>query len=171
MQQNLIQHIGFLVPDLEDAIARWIAVTGYSFKGPVRFHAEHHVDSASPEPRLQVNRIALSIEGPPHIELVEVVPGSGSHGPSEVGPHHICFRGIADPEAHRRDLAERGVPTDAMVLDEDGNTLLFFTDKAALDGIRLEMVGTSPGRVFTDDGSREILRDPVTGIPDLSVLD
>jgi hypothetical protein len=44
--------------------------------------------------------------------------------------------------------------------------LLFFTDKNALDGVRLELVTSLPNPIVADDGA-ELARDPVTGRVDV----
>jgi hypothetical protein len=157
----LIEHIGILVPDLEEGIARWSAATGYTFSPIARYRTERYVDHTEDGPHFHDARIAFSREGAPRIELMEVT-GEGTHGPAELGIHHLGFQGIADPEAHAAALAAAGVGHDGVSYDAEGRILLCFTDKTALDGIRLELISPLPGPIVRDDGT-ELPRDPQTG--------
>lgn len=165
MSAPLIEHIGILVPNLEAAIERWSAATGYTFSPIARYRTSRYSDSSDPEPHEHNARISFSKEGPPRIELMEVA-GEGTHGHAQVGIHHFGFPGTSDPEAKLAELAALGVPDDGQSLTEDGRILLWFTEKSALDGIRLEFISPLPGPVVADDGS-ELYRDPQTGRADL----
>lgn len=161
MTAPLIDHIGILVPDLEDAIERWSRVTGYTFSPIGRYRTDHYADHTDPEPHFHDARISFSREGTPRIELMEVT-GNGTHGPAQVGVHHLAIMGVADPEARRAELAADGVEIDGCAFTPDGRILLMFTDKAVLDGVRMEYISPIPGPVVADDGS-ELWRDPATG--------
>jgi hypothetical protein len=161
----LIDHIGILVVDLEEAIERWSAATGYTFSPIARYRTDRYVDSSNQEPHFHDARISFSKEGPPRIELMEVT-GEGTHGIDQVGIHHFGFGGISDAEGAMRDLAAVGVGDDGVSLDAEGRVLLWFSEKEALDGIRLEFVSTLPGPVVADDGS-ELPIHPETGRRDL----
>lgn len=165
MTAPLIDHIGILVPNLEEAIQRWTAVTGYTFSPIARYRTSRYCDHTDREPHDHDARISFSLEGPPRIELMEVT-GEGTHGPAQVGVHHLGINGIADPEGRRDELAALGIEEDGVSLDAEGRILLFFTEKQSLDGVRLEFVSTLPGPVVADDGSA-LPRDPVTGRADL----
>jgi hypothetical protein len=89
------------------------------------------------------------------------VTGQGTHGPSEVGIHHLGMNGIEDPEAVLAELEGKGVPHDGRALNPEGLIHLFFTDKRVLDGIRLEFVSTRRGPTVQDDGSA-LWRNPET---------
>jgi catechol 2,3-dioxygenase-like lactoylglutathione lyase family enzyme len=157
----LIEHIGFLVPDLEEAIERWSALTGYTFSPIARYRTQTYADHSDAEPHFHDARISFSAEGPPRIELMEVT-GEGTHGASEVGIHHFGFPGTASPEDRLAELAALGVGHDGVSYDADGRVLLCFTDKAALDGVRLEYISPLPGPTVADDGSA-LWKDPETG--------
>ena len=161
MSGPLIEHIGILVPNLEEAIERWTAITGYTFSPIARYRTQNYSDRNDPTPHFHDARISFSKEGPPRIELMEVT-GEGTHGPAQVGVHHFGFPGTADPEGRLAELAELGVPDDGRALTDDGRILLWFTDKAALDGVRLEYVSPLPGPTVADDGSA-LWVDPETG--------
>ncbi|HEY9498342.1 MAG TPA: VOC family protein [Terrimesophilobacter sp.] len=164
MTAPLIEHIGILVPNLEQAIERWSAATGYTFSPIARYRTGRYSDRSNPALHDHDARISFSAEGPPRIELMEV-SGEGTHGPAQLGIHHFGFPG-SDPEARVAALAGLGVDVDGISSDDEGRILLCFTDKAALDGIRLEFISPLPGPIVADDGSA-LRRDPVTGRADL----
>ncbi|TPX03776.1 VOC family protein, partial [Schumannella luteola] len=161
MNAPLIEHIGILVPDLEEAIERWSTVTGYTFSPIGRYRTDRYADHSDATPHHHDARISFSLEGPPRIELMEVT-GDGTHGPEQLGIHHLGIQNVADPEGRRELLAEQGVAIDGCSFDADGRILLMFTDKSFLDGIRVEFISPLPGPLVADDGS-PLWRDPVTG--------
>jgi catechol 2,3-dioxygenase-like lactoylglutathione lyase family enzyme len=161
----LVEHIGILVRNLEEAIERWTAVTGYRFSPIARYRTSRYRERVDNELHELDARISFSLQGPPRIELVEVT-GSGTHGPTQLGVHHLGFMGVADPEGRMAQLQQLGIADDGISLDEEGHVLLFLTDKQALDGVRLELISPRPGPVVADDGSA-LPRDPKTGRVDL----
>jgi hypothetical protein len=165
MTAPFIEHVGILVPDLEAAIERWSVVTGYTFSPVVRYRTSRYTDHSDATPHFHDARISFSREGAPRIELMEVT-GAGTHGPDQVGVHHLGFYGVADPAGRMAALAAAGVGHDGISYDAEGRILLCFTDKAALDGIRLELISPLPGPLVADDGS-ELPADPVTGRKDI----
>ena len=161
MWPALIDHVGILVPDLEEAIERWSAATGYTFSPIARYRTSRYSDLSDPAPHYHDARMSFSREGLPKIELLEVT-GSGTHGPDQLGFHHLGFRGFDDPALRLAELERLGVRSDGMSLDESGFVLLCFTDKRDLDGIRLELISPARGPVVADDG-RQLPIDPATG--------
>jgi catechol 2,3-dioxygenase-like lactoylglutathione lyase family enzyme len=165
MTAPLIEHIGILVPNLEEGIARWSAATGFTFSPIARYRTQRYVDHSDSTPHFHDARISFSREGSPRIELMEVT-GTGTHGPDELGVHHFGFQGVADPDARVAELATQGIGHDGTSKDTEGRTLLCFTDKTALDGVRLELISPLPGPLVADDGS-ELPTDPNTGRKDV----
>lgn len=165
LSPQTIDHIGILVPNLEEGIARWSAATGYTFSPIARYRTDRYADHSNPEPHFHDARISFSLEGPPRIELMEVT-GTGTHGPAEVGVHHLAFTAVEDCQGRMDALAELGIGSDGISLDVEQRILLWFTEKAALDGVRLEFVSPLRGPIVADDGS-ELPRDPETGRADL----
>ncbi|WP_442575348.1 VOC family protein [Microbacterium sp. F51-2R] len=148
---RLIEHIGVLVEDLEAAIAQWESVLGYTF-GPIcRYRTDSWIDSSDPQPHAHDARIVFSQQGPPRIELMEVT-GKGTHGPSQLGFHHFGIVQVEGADELRNQFIERGVGVDGASLDAEGRAILWFTDPAELNGIRLEFVGVEPQPAFTDSG-------------------
>jgi len=161
MTAPLVEHIGILVPDLEEAIGRWSAATGYTFSPIGRYRTDRYSDHSDPDLHHHDARISFSLEGPPRIELMEVT-GKGTHGPDQLGIHHLGIQNVADAEGHRDALALKGIAIDGCSFDTEGRILLMFTDRTALDGIRLEFISPLPGPLVADDGSA-LWRDPATG--------
>ncbi|HEY4224338.1 MAG TPA: VOC family protein [Pseudolysinimonas sp.] len=165
MWPALIDHVGILVPDLEEAIERWSAATGYTFSPIARYRTPRYSDHSDATPHFHDARMSFSRQGPPQIELLEVT-GSGTHGPEQLGIHHLGFRGIDDPAQRLAELEVLGLRSDGLSLDEQGRLLLCFTDKRDLDGIRLELISPLRGPVVADDG-RALPIDPATGRADM----
>jgi catechol 2,3-dioxygenase-like lactoylglutathione lyase family enzyme len=160
MPAPLVDHIGILVPDLDAAIARWSAATGYTFSPVGRYRTAGYSDESDTTPHAHDARFVLSRETGPAIELLEVT-GSGTHGPHRTGIHHLALR-VDDAEAQVSRLAGHGIAVDAWSREPDGRMHICFSDRAALDGIALEFISNFPGPIVTDDGS-PAWRDPATG--------
>ena len=157
----LIEHVGILVPNLEEAIERWSSATGYTFSPIARYRTDRYVDHTSPEPHPHDARISFSKEGPPRIELMEFT-GVGTHSAAQAGVHHFGFQGIDDVAGRIAELAALGIAHDGESLTEDGRMHLCFTDKKDLDGVRLELIAPFAGPLVADDGSA-LWADPRTG--------
>ncbi|SCL28968.1 Glyoxalase/Bleomycin resistance protein/Dioxygenase superfamily protein [Micromonospora pallida] len=144
MAAPLIEHIGILVPNLEEAIERWTAATGYTFSPIARYRTQRYCDSSDPQPHFHDARISFSQEGPPRIELMEFT-GDGTHSAAQAGVHHFGFPGTEDVPGRIAELAAQGIGEDGKSLTEDGRVHLWFTDKKDLDGVRLEYISPFPG--------------------------
>lgn len=160
-----INHIGFLVEDLEAAIEHWTEILGYTFSPIARYRTANFTESDGAEPHFHDARIALSREQNPFIELMEF-SGEGTHSARNgEGLHHIAFTGIDDVEAEVRDLLSKGVNFNGTCFDDEGKILLTFTDKTALNNVRLELVRNAVQPVVRDDGSPLALDS--AGVPTL----
>ena len=89
-------HVGILVPDLDEAVARFTEVLGLSFKEPAVAHVDRFEQGSSVE-ALDL-RISWSIQGPPYLELLESQDNSGLYGHPHEGLHHVGLW-EPDPEA------------------------------------------------------------------------
>jgi hypothetical protein len=161
MTGPLIDHLAFLVEDLEEARERWGRVLDYEFGPITRYRTDRWVDRTQDgAPHLSDVRVSFSVQGPPFIELMEI-SGAGTHGPDE-GPgfHHLGFSNFADADGHLARLAALGIGHDGQSLDENGRSILWFTEKKDLNGVRLEFVAPEPQPIVTDDG------EPITTGPD-----
>jgi hypothetical protein len=165
MSPLAIDHIGFLVADLEDAIERWSIATGFTFSPIARYRTQTWTDSSDPQPHWHDARISFSREGSPAIELMEF-HGEGTHSEKQgEGFHHIAFMNVTDIEERQQQLALLGFSSNGQAVDEDGNVILWFTDKKDLDNVRLEYVSADPQPIVADDG--EALPPDEQGKPDL----
>lgn len=154
MEPRKIHHIGFLVRNLESAIEAWQKVTGYTFQPIARYRTGLWEDSWNTTPHESDVRLAFSLEGPPHIELMEF-SGEGTHS-VERGEtvHHFGFANIADVDAQLAHLRELGIGVNGRTLTEDHRTILAFIEPDDFMGVRLEYVGQDEQPVFSDDGRR-----------------
>ena len=108
-----VYHFGHVVPDLRsamDAFGRRLQIT---WSTP--FQMESGFDRADGEPDSDEVRIALSAEGPPFLELIEVVPDLGSIFAEPAGrwppPRRLLRRTLArrGRSAHQRRHGARAV--------------------------------------------------------------
>ena len=100
-----LHHVGIVVPDLEAAVADARERLGFDVRifpaGVYRCRIGGHY--AEP-----VTQIAMSVEGPPHLELLAAVPGSEVWRPVP-GVHHLGFV-VDDVPAAAEQLANTGAP-------------------------------------------------------------
>lgn len=161
----LIHHIGFLVANLEQAIERWSLATGYTFSPIARYRTANYSDASNREPHWHDARISFSLEGIPHIELMEF-HGEGTHAASEgEGFHHLGYMNTPDNDARLRELEAQGFTQNGQTVDENGHVILWFTDKADLNNVRLEYVSADPQPIVADSGTP--LAPDSEGKPDL----
>ena len=134
-------HVGHLVPDLlaaMDSLGRSLQV-GWA----TPFEMDSGFETPDGEVDSDPVRIAFSLQGPPYLELIEVVPRAGSifAEPAAGGMHHIgCYAGRWRDEAAR--LVDEG-----MVLERTGSGVAFVRDPTT--GTRIEVVSFK-GRDFLD---------------------
>lgn len=127
-----LYHLGHLVPDLRagmEAFGRRLQLT---WSTP--FEMDSGFETADGEPDSRPVRIAFSEQGPPYLELIEVVPHADSifAEPAAGGVHHL---GVF---AERwRDETARLVD-EGMVLERTGAGVAFVRDPAT--GTRIEVV-------------------------------
>ena len=86
-----VYHFGHVVPDLRSAMDAFGRRLQLTWSTP--FQMESGFERADGEPDSDEVRIALSAEGPPFLELIEVVPRPGSifAEPAGGGFHHVGF--------------------------------------------------------------------------------
>lgn len=143
-------HVGILVPDIEEAMARFSEVLGLSFRRPVTAQIDHFAD---PTPREFEATFTYSYEGPPYFELIEMAD-SLLHSPSNgEGLHHV---GIWSPnlQAAIPEFEAAGLGHEASILGPRGEPLVWFNKAADLHGTRIE---------FLDDGGMRATWDEQFG--------
>ncbi|GAA1922308.1 hypothetical protein GCM10009775_13510 [Microbacterium aoyamense] len=154
-----IRHVGILVRDLEDAVERWSRLTGWRFKEISRYEPDSYVCDAAPTPHPHSQRIAMSIDGTPQIELLELNPDEPTHGEAELGLHHIAFLHVDDVDETMRGFDERGIAHDGVAYDADGAALLFFLAGDAVDGVRVEYARKGSHPVYVERDSPTYRRE------------
>jgi catechol 2,3-dioxygenase-like lactoylglutathione lyase family enzyme len=137
MTGMLASHVGFMVADIDLAIAKFSDVLGLTFNDPITVQLDHLYD---PDYRQGTITVAYSREGPPHYELIQ----GESHGVYSMegggeGLHHV---GVWQTDLERRmqTLVEQGMRVEARVLLDDGMLLTAFNNPADLHGVRVEFV-------------------------------
>ncbi|MFM1724488.1 MULTISPECIES: VOC family protein [Rhodococcus] len=100
-----LHHVGIVVPDSDAAVQHFEDLYGL----PIRLLPESHyhcrIDGVA---HSTVQRLGLSIEGPPHVELLREVPES-TVWHSRSGVHHLGFV-VDDLAAASAELERRGSP-------------------------------------------------------------
>ena len=134
-----VYHFGHLVPDLQPAMEAFGRRLQLTWSTP--FEMASGFERADGEPDSDDVRIAFSAEGPPFLELIEVVPRKGSifAEPAGGGFHHIGYYA----ERWRDEVAR--LTADGMELERRGAGVAFVRDPRL--GTRFEIVSFK-GRDF-----------------------
>ena len=130
-------HVGILVPDLDEAVARFTEVLGLSFNEPAVAHVDRFEQGTSVE-ALDL-RISWSAQGPPYLELLESQDNSGLYGHHHEGLHHVGLW-EPDPEALIDRLRNLGLGQEGTQYTPDDRILATYTAPAELYGTRLEFI-------------------------------
>jgi catechol 2,3-dioxygenase-like lactoylglutathione lyase family enzyme len=136
-----VYHVGQLVPDLHRAMTALSRRLQLTWAPP--FQMMSGFARPDGEPDSDEVRIALSAQGPPYLELIEVVPRAGSifAEPAGGGFHHIGFYA----ERWRDEVAR--LTADGMELERTGPGVAFVRDPDL--GVRFEVVSFK-GRDFLE---------------------
>jgi catechol 2,3-dioxygenase-like lactoylglutathione lyase family enzyme len=131
-------HLGILVPDLDEAIPRWERLLGVTFMAPRSVHVDRMVEADGSEAELDL-RIAFSVDGPPRYELLEIV-GDGVYGPGNAGGlHHVAVLS-GDVEGERDRLVGLGAEVIGAQYRPDGSAIVVYLDRGILDGLPVELL-------------------------------
>lgn len=117
-------HTGLVVVDIERAMAELSGSLGVTWKGGWPAMHRLHYFGTGHEVEL---RIAFSVEGPPHIELIEAKEGT-IWPPEECGLHHLCYWSPT-PEASAEALEAQGY---TRLMGEPGSAGGYFRGPAGL---------------------------------------
>jgi catechol 2,3-dioxygenase-like lactoylglutathione lyase family enzyme len=129
-------HIGVMVPDIDAAVGDF-ARLGLTFMEPRTVHIDRMVENGN-ETEFDL-RVAFSQQGPPQLELLEVV-GEGVYGPQQVGAlHHIAVLDD-DPIARSEQLVADGFRVTGAQYRPDGSAIVVYLESEALHGLRLELL-------------------------------
>jgi catechol 2,3-dioxygenase-like lactoylglutathione lyase family enzyme len=89
-------HVGVVAADIDAAMTQMSRDLGLTWKGGRPSRQELTLYG---EPRSLEMRIAHSVQGPPHVELIQAVPGTPWEAPAAVGTHHLCYWSDTSAEA------------------------------------------------------------------------
>jgi catechol 2,3-dioxygenase-like lactoylglutathione lyase family enzyme len=140
MTASNLFHVGILVPDIDEAIARFAEVLGLEFKEPAVAHVDRFEYGSTVE-ALDL-RITWSIQGPPYLELLESQDNSSLYGHAHEGLHHVGLW-EPDPEALVQRLHTLGLHREATQYTPDDHILATYSAPAGLYGTRLEFIEAS----------------------------
>ena len=100
-----LHHVGIVVDDIEAAAEHFAEVYGLSVSLADESEYRCRIDGVA---HTTVQRLGLTVDGPPHIELLRTVPGSSVWQPAP-GVHHLGFV-VDDLACASAELARRGSP-------------------------------------------------------------
>jgi catechol 2,3-dioxygenase-like lactoylglutathione lyase family enzyme len=133
-----INHFGVLVPDLDEAIEQWQALLGVRFRPP--FVASFpRVECGEEVEEPGELSLTYSVEGPPHVELMEATGTGVWRAELGFGLHHVGGY-VPDVEAERRRLADLGATPEADVRAPDGRLMLTYLRPSDPPGPLLELL-------------------------------
>lgn len=137
MKSKQLFHIGFLVENLEDAIASFSEQIGTPFTEPAVGISEDFSEDGLTR-TIEV-RYAYSKIGPPYCELIEV-HDEGLYGRAQgLGVHHV---GMWMPDCASRvsELRSSGIPIEAMFGSFDDYIRTAYFQPPDLPGLRIELM-------------------------------
>jgi len=140
-------HVGILVPDIREAMAKFSDVLGLKFKEPAIAHVDDFDDSNGR--RVLDLVITWATTGPPFIELLEAQGEDGLYGSKELGLHHV---GLYDPDPAglMEELAGKGLRREATQWTPAGTIIAAYTAPEELHGTRLEFIDRSREQGMND---------------------
>src|SRR5918996_4219311 len=130
-------HVGILVPDIREAMARFSDVLGLEFKEPAIAHVDDFDDSTGR--RVLDLSITWATTGPPFVELLEAQGEDGLYGSKNLGLHHL---GLYDPspESVIDELVGKGLRREATQWTPEGKIIAVYTAPEELHDTRLEFI-------------------------------
>jgi hypothetical protein len=129
-------HIGIVVPNLEAAKSRLSGTAGHRWVDT--FAGEMPVLLGDQRHRI-VTRVAWSVEGPCHLELIEAVPETLWSARGEMYLHHFGYW-VQDIDNVSRRLEVTGMPVEVRY-DNDSERRDVFVYHKGDDGLRIELGG------------------------------
>jgi hypothetical protein len=88
LHPNQLFHVGVVAEDLDLAIGEMSRNLGLTWKGGRPAMMDLWLEDG---PRRVEMRIAHSVQGPPHVEVIQAVPNSPWSAPKAPGVHHLCY--------------------------------------------------------------------------------
>ncbi|MBI4259925.1 MAG: VOC family protein [Actinobacteria bacterium] len=132
-------HVGILVPDMREAMARFSDVLRLDFMEPAVAHVDDF-DDAGGRRVLDLN-ITWARQGPPYVELLEA-QDEGLYGTANLGLHHV---GLYDPDCEGliEELVGKGLRREATQWTPEGRIIAVYTAPEEMHGTRLEFIDQS----------------------------
>lgn len=137
-----ISHTALAVPDLDAAMSSYSSLLGLTWARPQQRTMDIRTDHGDISAQI---RFTYSIEGPPHLELIQGEEGT-VWAPAD-GLHHIGVwtdQLSEDAEA----LSQRGLPVEVAGLSRSGNGPFGFTYHRSDHGLRFELVDEASRPAF-----------------------
>jgi catechol 2,3-dioxygenase-like lactoylglutathione lyase family enzyme len=133
----MLNHIGILVAELEEGIARYSDILGVRFRPPnlAKFASLEQDGVRAPAELL----MTYSMQGPVYVELMQATGDgvwSARHG---YGLHHIGGF-VSDIPEHMRRLVGAGLAPEASAFTPGGELLLSYFHPGGLMGARYELL-------------------------------
>ena len=130
-------HVGILVPEIREAMAKFGDVLGLEFKEPAIAHVEDFDDTTGR--RVLDLLITWATTGPPFVELLEAQGEDGLYGTNQLGLHHV---GLYDPEPQGlvEELVGKGLRREATQWTPEGGIIAVYTAPEEMGGTRLEFI-------------------------------
>jgi catechol 2,3-dioxygenase-like lactoylglutathione lyase family enzyme len=140
-------HVGILVPDIREAMARFTDVLGLEFKEPAVAHVDDFDDTTGR--RVLDLSITWATTGPPFVELLESQGDDGLYGSRMLGLHHLGLYDQA-PESLIDELVGKGLRREATQWTPEGRIIAVYTSPEELLGTRLEFIDQARERGMND---------------------
>lgn len=128
-------HVGIIVANLHEAIANFSSMLGLTF-GPVQ---EVTMIAAGASPGKIKVKVAYSVEGPVHLELIEGNDGGPFSVASGEGIHHVGFWGD-DFTSYQLRKRKNKLAVETTIHTMPGDPTYWLTQPAKLHGTRIEFV-------------------------------
>ncbi|MGH2589223.1 MAG: VOC family protein [Actinomycetota bacterium] len=140
-------HVGILVSDIREAMARFSDVLGLEFKEPAIAHVDDFDDTTGRR-GLDLT-ITWATTGPPFVELLEAQGDDGLYGSKQLGLHHV---GLYDPEPIGliEELVGKGLRREATQWTPEGTIIAVYTAPEEMHGTRLEFIDQSREQGMND---------------------
>jgi Glyoxalase/Bleomycin resistance protein/Dioxygenase superfamily len=127
-------HVGYVVPDLDEAMQRLTVSAGLRWAAARRLPVTLRTPASEMSTQLE---LTYSVQGPPHLELIAVQPGT-VWGSEHCGLHHLGYwtgRFADDIDA----LTRAGFEFEAGAVDEHGALTRFAYLREPHTGLRVEL--------------------------------
>lgn len=122
LPEGRIFHVGYVVPDMDEAMEEFGSLFNLTWTAPV-WRTAHVVDAEHGQMDMTVG-VVFSMTGPPHIELVSGPAGTVWEAGERPAIHHVGIW-AEDLAKDSAELERRGFPIVAHGVDDDGRLARF----------------------------------------------